>query len=79
MNFDEAIRLILGSGGVLVVFIIIIVSGFRRYWVWGYQLEDAERRATAWEQRFLSALELSSRATELATKAVAPPGGQTHQ
>ena len=39
----------------------IIGTGFKKVWVWGYQLKDAEARAERWESIALRALKVSEK------------------
>lgn len=51
----------LGLPVVLLVFILF--TGFKRYWVWGYQLKDAERRELDWKDMALRGTLIAERAT----------------
>jgi hypothetical protein len=47
--------------GVIGLLLIIIWSGHRRLWVWGWQLEAAERREDEWRQMALKGTEIGER------------------
>ncbi len=44
----EAMALLTGPTGVLVVFVYIAVAGARGHWVWGRELTASEKRADEW-------------------------------
>lgn len=51
----------LGLPVVLLVFILF--TGFKRYWVWGYQLRDSERRERDWKDMALRGTLIAEKAT----------------
>lgn len=51
----------LGLPVVLLVFVLF--TGFKRYWVWGYQLKDAEQREQDWKNMALRGTLIAERAT----------------
>lgn len=34
----------------LVLLIFVLFAGFKRWWVWGYQLRDCEKREREWKE-----------------------------
>ena len=42
----------------LSLLVVIIYTGSKKVWVWGYQLLEADARATRWEQIALKALKV---------------------
>lgn len=51
-------------GGLPVVALLILWAGARRIWVWGYQLEEAQRRADRFEALALKSTHIAATATE---------------
>lgn len=46
----------------------IIIAGYKKMWVWGYQLKDAERQRDKWQELALSTTNLAERSTRIAEK-----------
>lgn len=55
---------LISKGGLAIVSILIFYGGYKRMWVWGYQLADMERDRDQWR-------DLALKGTNLATRAVA--------
>jgi hypothetical protein len=74
------LELLLGQGGVLVALIIVIITGIRKFWVFGWQYQELKKQAeeryeeigsrcTAAEQDRDRFLELAFRGTNAAEEA----------
>lgn len=63
MNISELYDLIT-RGGLPVVALLILWAGARRLWVWGYQLEESQKRAEKFEQLALGNLHIAATATD---------------
>lgn len=57
---------ILSRGGVVAFALLILVGGHRRWWVFGWQYEAAERRAEEWRELALNGTLTAERAVSLA-------------
>lgn len=68
MSIDDIVRLLTGQVSVVFLLVLILITGMRGIWVWGYQLKAAEKRADDWEERFLVSLDQSGKATHLAQR-----------
>jgi hypothetical protein len=60
----------ISKGGALALLVLILIGGWKRIWVWGYQLTDCEKRSDEWKQMALGGYNLASRATQAAERTV---------
>ena len=67
IDSETLMQFILGPFGVLVVFIIIIVTGFRGDWVFGWYARELRNRITRLENRLDTLTGEVSKTTSLAT------------
>ncbi len=63
----------LNRGGVLAALLAILVGGWRRWWVWGWQYDEIRRERDAWRQRALRAGRLGEQSTEVAEQVLEHP------
>jgi hypothetical protein len=70
-----ALTKMLEDGGWLLLFVIVIITGLRRDWVWGYQLKEAEddldamrRERDEWKTLALSQTSLAQGLAEIAQR-----------
>lgn len=70
MEAITGLATLIRDGGWLVVLMIILWAGHKRYWVWGYQLDEAERRAQQWQTRADTWQDLAWKGTHAAEQAV---------
>lgn len=54
----------IARGGVPFLLLAIGWAGYKRVWTWGYQLEEAQKRADKFEQLALGNLHIAATATE---------------
>jgi hypothetical protein len=66
MTLDQLLDLVLGQAGVLIVLLIIIVTGARRDWVFGWYAKEQSQRIERLEQRLDRAVKAADNATGLA-------------
>lgn len=43
-------ELVQSFGLPIAIFIIILFGGYKRWWVWGYQLKDSQQRELDWKE-----------------------------
>lgn len=55
--------LIQNFGVPVTLLLVILFGGYKRWWVWGYQLKDAERREADWKDMALRGTLIAERAT----------------
>lgn len=77
LTIDDVYKLLTGQFGVIALGVLIIATGAKRLWVWGYQLVEqkeltakAEEEAKDWRNRFLKTTEQTAEAISLAHKTV---------
>ena len=70
MTFERALELILGNLGVLVLLLIIMVGGFRGWWVYGRFYDAQARQIERLEERLDRALGAAESGTGLARQAI---------
>lgn len=51
---------------IIAILMGVIFTGFKKMWVWGYQLKEAEDRATRWEGIAMRALQVTEKVVEKA-------------
>jgi hypothetical protein len=56
--------LLVGPGGLLVALLVVIVTGMRRRWVFGWQYDAALKDCEEWKSRALRAMGVAERATD---------------
>lgn len=61
MTFEQALA---QYGFPLAALLIVVVTGARRVWVWGWALRDAEAREAQWREIALKALNVGERVVE---------------
>ena len=66
MQTSDWISLIQTFGLPVVMLVLVLVLGVRKVWVWGYQLEESERRAAKWEEMALRGTRLAEEGTDIA-------------
>lgn len=64
---------VISRGGLVVVAILILVGGFKRWWVWGYQLEEMKSERDEYKGMLFRALNVAANALT-ATKGDSHPG-----
>lgn len=47
---DELLRLLLGPFGTLVLALTILVTGWKKMWVFGWYAREVERRENEWRE-----------------------------
>lgn len=55
----------LSGAGLATLLIVILYGGFKRLWVWGYQLEEMRIDRDRWQQLALKGTALSERTLNL--------------
>lgn len=53
-----------------LILLLIIYGGYKRYWVWGYQLEEMRSDRDEWKNMALRGTNLTERAANLTERAV---------
>jgi hypothetical protein len=61
---------ILNRGGLVFVAVLILYGGAKRYWVWGYQLREAQSERDEWKAMALRSADISARATSTTAQVV---------
>lgn len=61
---------IASKGGLLTFVLLILYTGRKRVWVWGYQLDAAEKREADWKDMALRGTLIAERATKLPSLSV---------
>ncbi len=56
----------LTQGGYVGILALIVVTGYKKVWVWGEQLEEAETRCTEWRELALSNMRSNERVLDIA-------------
>lgn len=69
MTFERVIELLLGNLGVLVLLLVILVGGFRGWWVYGWYARELRSRNEKLEDRLERAGKVVETGTGLATRA----------
>ena len=77
MTFEHALDLVLGNLGVLVLLLLILIGGFKGYWVYGFHFDAQTRRIEELERRLDRAGQIAERGTGLARRAVDVAATQT--
>lgn len=67
---NEFVTILSGPFGVIVLCVFIGVAGFRKWWVWGYQLKEAERREEEWKRAALQGSFVSKQLAEHVDRAI---------
>ena len=86
MTIERILELVLGNLGVLVLLLLILVGGFRKWWVYGWiyqaqakahleEMQKAEKRLDRLERVAQGGTILATRATELAESRQAEVSG----
>jgi hypothetical protein len=52
-----------------VILVLVLTTGYKRVWVWGYQLRDAEKREADWKDLALRGTLIAERVTKGTTRA----------
>lgn len=65
MTIVELVQ-VLRDGGMLAGLLLILVGGFRRWWVWGYQLVEMQRERDEWKGLFLRSMKVAETAVSVA-------------
>lgn len=58
----------LSGAGLAGVCVLIIYGGYKRYWVWGYQLEEMRVDRDEWKELALRNTQFAERAVSLVVK-----------
>jgi NhaP-type Na+/H+ or K+/H+ antiporter len=61
MTFEQVLA---QYGFPLAALLIVVVTGARKVWVWGWTLRDAEQREAQWREIALKALNVGERVIE---------------
>ena len=69
MTFERALELILGNLGVLILLMVILVGGFRGWWVYGRFYNEQSRRIDLLEERIERATRVAESGTAAADRA----------
>lgn len=59
MEFDDWISLIERFGVLVVLLVLILYTGYKRVWVWGYQLRDCETERKEWKDLALTGTKIA--------------------
>lgn len=59
---NELITLLTGPGGLLVALLVIIFTGMRRMWVFGWQYADCVIEKNEWKEAALRGTRIAERA-----------------
>ena len=70
MTVQQAFEEILGQAGVIALLLIIVWSGWRGYWVFGWYVVEQRRRIEQLEHRLDRALGIAESGTGLAHRAI---------
>lgn len=63
---------ILKDAGLLGALLFALIGGYRRVWVWGYQLDECKERENAWKAMALRTGEVADKNAEAALEIVKP-------
>lgn len=66
-GLDEILR-ILNQGGTVAVLVLIILGGYRQWWVWGWQFHALEEDRDRWKELALSGTDLAERLASAPSK-----------
>jgi hypothetical protein len=58
----------LKDAGLLGALLFALVGGYKRVWVWGYQLDECKQREEAWQRLALKNAGLADKTLEMASK-----------
>ena len=58
------------SAGITGILILIIVGGWRRWWVWGWHYQQIEKERDEWKSLAIGGTHLSERAVRAAQEVV---------
>lgn len=67
LSLKDVLQLI-PSAGITGVLVLIIYGGYKRWWVWGWQLEECRKEAEAWRELALRNSNLADRSLTIASK-----------
>ena len=59
--------------GVVGILLLILVAGYKRYWVWGVELTTMEKDRDWWRNAALTALGLAERTQGTTERVIAKP------
>jgi hypothetical protein len=65
MTFDDMLR-ILQNGGLLAGAVVILIGGYRKWWVWGHQLDEMRTDRDEWKNLFLRTIRVTETAVTVA-------------
>jgi hypothetical protein len=69
MNIDwTALTHIADRAGVILILLIIILAGMRRWWVWGWTFDECTKREQEWKNLAQHGTNNSDRALDQATR-----------
>lgn len=66
----EALIKAVQQSPLIATLVFIIIGGYKRWWVWGYQLKEMTADRDEWKGRALQERGLAARAVEATSKAV---------
>lgn len=58
----------LRDAGVIGLLVMIILGGYKKWWVWGYLYEEAKKEADEWKEIALKGTELADRMVDISKK-----------
>jgi hypothetical protein len=58
----------LSGAGLPVLAVLILLGGWKRFWVWGYQLEEMRQERDEWRRMALRGTEFAERAISVVEK-----------
>lgn len=65
----------LSGAGLTTIVLLILISGWKRIWVWGYQIDECRAERDEWKRMALRGTDFAERAVVLAEKKPAAGGG----
>lgn len=65
---DQTLKLLLGPAGVTVLTLIIVFSGWKRIWVWGWYAKRLEEELAEWKAIAMRSTHVTERVVEIAEK-----------
>lgn len=58
----------LSEAGLVTLLVLILIGGQRKWWVYGWQLEESERRADEWKAMAQEGRHVTATAVDLARR-----------
>lgn len=55
----------ISKGSIIVFLVIVLYGGYKKWWVWGYQLTDSQRRENEWRKIALDSMHTAESATSV--------------